>query len=71
MYKLFKSTSSNQNADNKQNDECVEVILKYKSGKSKKLSYPDSQKWLDSINSAIIDDYAHGTKFPEFKWTSK
>jgi len=51
------------------NQDLIEVTFKYKNGIKQKLSYPQSQEWIKTINKFIITGHIHGDTFPPFEWT--
>jgi hypothetical protein len=53
--------------DNK-NNEIIRIVLLYENGEQRELNYPESQKWIDEINSCIINAYIHGEVVSDFKW---
>ena len=52
-----------------QNQELIQVTLKYRNGVKQHLVYPQSQNWINEINNSILMNHIHGNKFPSFEWT--
>jgi hypothetical protein len=54
-----------------QNKKLVRIEMEWDNGDIQALTDEQAEEWLEKVNGFITFCWAHGMKFPEFKWDNK